>query len=243
MLRSAKDLEGYKVRAMDGELGSVSGFLFDDARWTVRFLVVEVGGVLDAREVLISPISFRRVDWNSRYFELALSVQGIRDSPRVDVHKPVSRQQDVDLHRYYGYPYYWGTGLWGMGSLPSMLASGVLDIEEDERAELPPPDHHLRSVSEVRGYHVLGSDGPIGHIEDFILDDQSWQLRYLLVDTSNWWFGKKVMVSAGWTTNISWPERKVRFELSREAIKACPKWDDSFASQADDAARVFHRFT
>jgi sporulation protein YlmC with PRC-barrel domain len=83
----------------------------------------------------------------------------------------------------------------------------------------------LRSVAEVRGYHIEGSDGAIGHVDDFVVDDESWEVRYLVVDTSNWWFGNKVLVAPHWASRISWGERKVYVDVSRQAIKDSPEWN------------------
>ncbi len=57
MLRNAKDLHGFKIRATDGELGTVDQLYFDDETWAIRYLMVETGGWLGGRRVLISPIS------------------------------------------------------------------------------------------------------------------------------------------------------------------------------------------
>lgn len=227
MLRSLKDLEGYKVTATDGDVGKVVNFLFDDERWTIRYLVVDTDGVLDARRVLISPISFRRAEWAPRRFHLALTMDKIRNSPGVDTDQPVSRQHEQDYSTYYGYSYYWGfPGVWGMGADPGQLGASL--ASEPQIGIAPPSElpggRHLRSAREVRGYHIQGSDDAIGHVEDYIVDDETWAIRYLVVDTSNWWFGKKVLVSPRWASRISWEDSKVHVDLSRQAIQNAPEW-------------------
>jgi hypothetical protein len=224
MLRSLKDLERYTVSATDGDIGKVVGFLFDDEHWAIRYLVAETGGFFDEHRVLLSPISLRRADWSTRRFHVALTRDKVKQSPGIDVDKPVSRQHERDYYRYYGYPYYWGySDLWGTGAYPGLLASGRWSDARNERAD-EASDVHLRSASEVRGYHIQGSDENIGHVEDFIVDDETWQVRYLVIDTSNWWFGRKVLVAPHWATRISWEERKVHIDLSRQAIKDSPEW-------------------
>jgi hypothetical protein len=222
MLRALRDLERYTVAATDGDIGGMADFLIDDERWVVRYLVVDAGSFLHGRRVLISPISFREVDWSTYRFHLALTVDKIKNSPGVDVDKPVSRQHEEDYFRYYGYPFYWGdSGLWGMGAYPGAAGVGALE----ERSDRVSGDVHLRSVAEVRGYHIQGRDEEIGHVEDFIVDDATWQVRYLVVDTSHWWFGKRVLVSPHWASRVSWEERKVHVDLSRQAIKDSPEWN------------------
>lgn len=223
MLRSLKELERYTVGASDGDIGKVVDFFLDDEHWAVRYLVAEIGGVFAARRVLISPIFFQRADWSTQRFELALTMEKIENSPSVDVDKPVSRQHERDYYGYYGYPYYWGyAGIWGMGGYPASLAAGERIQARSDAEE--PGDVHLRSAREVRGYHIQGRDEAIGHVEDFIIDDETWQVRYLIVDTRNWWPGKRVLIAPGWASRVSWDEGKVYVDLSRQAIKDSPEW-------------------
>ena len=237
MLRSLKDLEQYTVTASDGDLGKVANFLLDDERWTIRYLVVEPGLFHDGRRVLISPIFFRQAEWATHCFHLAMTQERIRNSPSVDTDKPVSRQHERDYFRYYGYPYYWGySGLWGMGAYPGLVAPW--DEPVGDRKEQS-GDVHLRSAKEVSGYDIEGSDGGIGGVSDFIVDDNSWEIRYLVVDTSHWWFGKKVLVAPQWATRVSWSERKVYVDLSRQAIMKSPAWDATAAINREYEAHIY----
>jgi hypothetical protein len=239
MLRSLKDLEHYTLSATDGEIGSVDNFLFDDERWTIRYLVADTGGFLDGRQVLISPISFRETDWSLRHFHLALTKDKIAHSPSIDWNKPVSRQHERSYYGYFRYPYYWGyPGAWGLGVSPAALAAAEWSdarAEDSDRSE----DVHLRSAREVRGYHVQGNDGAIGHVEDFIIDDETWEVRYLVVDTKNWWFGRKVLVGPHWAKSISWEQKKVHVDLSRGAIENSPEWDGSSPINREYEAHLY----
>jgi len=224
MLRSLKDLEGYAVSATDGDVGSVVDFLLDDERWVIRYLVVETGDILGGERGLISPISFREADWSTHRFHLALTMDKVRNSPSVDVDKPVSRQHERDYFRYYGYPSYWEAEVWGMGVYPGSLPGPRVDAAPVEQADQPAGDVHLHSAAEVRGYHIQGSDDTIGHVADFIVDDETWGVSFLVVDTSNWLFGRKVLVAPHWATGISWGEKNVYLDVTREAIRNSPEW-------------------
>lgn len=241
MLRSLKALERYTVGATDGDIGTVEDFLMDDGRWVIRYLVVQTGGslLLDGRRVLISPISFRQVEWSTRRFHLAVTMDKVKNSPSVDVDKPVSRQHELDYFRYYRYPYYWGYGgSWGMGVYPGLLSGPRWD-EVPEPSDDAPGDVHLRSARELRGYKIQGRDEAIGHVDDFIVDDETWEVRYLVVDTSNWWFGKRVLVAPHWASRISWEENRVYLGMSREAIKNSPVWDASDAVDREYETRLY----
>jgi hypothetical protein len=238
MMRSLLDLERYTVAAIDGDIGNVVNFLIDDERWTVRYLVVDTAGHLDGRQVLISPISFGGINWKTRRFELKLTGDKVNRSPGIDTALPVSRQRERDFHRYYGYPVYWGdSGLWGMGAYPGVLETGPWVEPAGLEAETL-GDAHLRSANDVRGYHIQGSDGAIGHVEDFVVDDETWALRYLAIDTRNWWFGKKVLVAPAWATRVSWGEHKVHVALSRQVIKDSPEWNGSLDINRDYETRL-----
>jgi sporulation protein YlmC with PRC-barrel domain len=239
MLRSLKDLEGYAVSATDGYIGSVANFLLDDERWTVRYLVVETGGFFSGRRVLISPISFRQVHWSSTLgFHVALTKDKVKNSPSVDADKPVSRQHELDWFGYYGYPRYWGySGLWGTGAYPGLLAAGSSNEAPAEQTGKS-GDVHLRSAKEIRGYHIEGTDAAIGHVDDFIIDDETWEVRWLVIDTRNWWLEKKVLVAPHWASRISWAEKKVFVDLSRQAIKNSPEWNPSAPINREYEARL-----
>jgi hypothetical protein len=225
-----RDLERYKVTATDGDLGSVVNFLLDDEHWTVRYLIVDTGGLLGGRNVLISPISFGEIDWSERRVHLTLTSERIKNGPSVDLHKPVSRQHEYEYHDYYQYPYYWGSSswLWGSVPVPGALAAGTMRDRPSPRvdAHVAPADNdvHLRSVNELRGYHIQGTDGAIGHVDDFIVDDVTWRLPYLVVDTSNWWVGHKVLVAPQWASRVDWAERQVHLDMSRDRIGSSPAW-------------------
>jgi hypothetical protein len=224
MLRSLCELERYTVRATDGDIGTVVDVFLDDERWGVRYLVVDAGSLVLSRRVLIAPSSFREVDWASHRFHLDLTTKAIHGSPDVDTERPVSRQHESDYYDYYGSPPYWSSfGYWDPGPFPDAARAGEKPDGSGERAASK-IETHLRSVNEVKGYHVQGTDDAVGHIDDFIVDDMTWEVRYLVVDTSNWWIGKKVLVAPRWASGVSWAEQKVHMALTREAIKASPEW-------------------
>ncbi len=226
MLRSLETLEHYKVSAKDGDVGTVANFLFDDERWTIRYLVVETGSFFRERRVLISPISFGPVDFAGRSFLLDLTLDKIRSSPGVDLDRPVSRQREGDYYRYYGYPYYWGAmGLWGTGYDPTLLGTARTSGARPDHPVQSAGDTHLRSALEVQGYAVRGTDERFGTVADFIVDDRTWALRYVVVDTGHWWKEHKVLVAPDWATTIRWEDRSLSFDVTRKVIEQSPPWD------------------
>ena len=229
MLRNAKELHGFTIRATDGELGTVDQFYFDDESWAIRYLTVETGGWLGGRPVLISPISVLGVpDWQAKRLDVALTKKQVENSPDINTHQPVSRQHEIAYFGYYGYPFYWGgSNLWGAAPYPAGLAIPASTEAIAERPPKDPADTHLRSSQEVTGYYIEASDGEIGRVDGFVIDDEDWAIRYIEVATRNWWPGKKVLVSPAWAERVSWEDSKVYFGLTREAIKDAPEYVES----------------
>jgi PRC-barrel domain len=225
MLRSAKDVRGYALVATDGELGSVHDLYFDDETWMVRYVVVDTGNWLPGRRVLISPVSVNQPDWVARQMPVSLTREQVKNSPSIDTHKPVSRQHELEQLRYYGYPPYWvGPAVAGSLATPA----GVVQAPQGQPAsavQVGTADSHLRSCREVAGYHLHATDGELGHVDDFLFGDLDWAVRYVEIDTSNWWFGRKVLVAPEWIDTIDWQQREVRVDVSRDAVQRAPQYD------------------
>lgn len=230
MLRSTKAMEGFKIKAIDGEIGKLHEFYFDDHTWIIRYIIVDTGTWLAEKLVLISPDSFKLIKWEDEFFELNLDKQQIEDSPEIDKERPVSRQKETELTGYYDWPMYW-TGIGGptIGAFPPANAAISKTEEEisEKRRKEGKDDPNLRSTRAVTGYSIHASDGHIGHVEDFLADDSTWQIRYLIVDTKNLLPGKKVIISPEWIEKIVWAESSVHLGLTKNEIKNSPEYDPS----------------
>jgi hypothetical protein len=231
MLRSMKELYGYKMHAIDGEIGKAHEFYFDDQFWLIRYLVVNTGNWLPARLVLISPFSLGQPDWSARLFPVNETKEQVKNSPEIDIAVPVARQHEIALAKYYNWPRYW-TG--NAAEIPGAFVIPLkqeTNIEEEQDIEENEGDPHLRSSREVIGYNIEASDGEIGHLEDFIIEDESWIIRYMIVDTRKWlhWLpgGKKVLIAPTWIDRIDWAEATVYVDLTRDQVKDSPEFDPS----------------
>ena len=225
MHKKIKDLKGNTIVATDGDIGALDDFYFDDKSWTIRYMVVSTGSWFLGKDLLLSPFAVGKAGISSGQINVMLTRQQVDVSPGIDTDKPVSRQHEARYHDYYGYPYYWsGPYLWGPMYYPQ-LSDGDQEIVEERRAEEEETgDLHLRSAAKVTGYHIEATDGEIGHVEDFIIDDETWQIRYMVVDTRNWLPGKKVLIAPRWIERVSWDDSKVYVNLSREAIENGPEY-------------------
>lgn len=235
-LTNAKQLEGHALIARDGVIGQVKDFYFDDHRWRVRYCVVETGQWLHSRRVLIAPEVIGAYDPVLRMFPVSLTIDQVRHSPDIDTDKPVSRQHEESLRSYYGWaPYFLGDGAM-IAPIPAPLpaATSPAAATNEEPLELK-GDPHLHSTNATIGYDIDAIDGSIGHAEDFVIDSHDWRIRYLVIDTKNWWPGKKVVVPPSAIAWVSWTKSAVVVDLTREAIRTSPPY---IAGAFDDPVYV-----
>jgi hypothetical protein len=238
MLWNASAINGYTITASDGQLGTVSDFLFDDGSWLVRWLVVDTGNWLPGRKVLLPPSVLGHPDRSEREFSVRLTMQQVKDSPDIDSDRPVSRQMETFIYDYYGWSPYWGSGFYmggymagGYGLMGGPIATSPSPEsrrrEEDIARSQNDGDPHLRSIEAVTAYHIHASDGEIGHVEDFLIEDADWSIHYLVVDTKNWWPGKKVLISPRSAREIDWKDKLVNLNVDRQTVKDSPAYDAS----------------
>jgi hypothetical protein len=247
MLRNAHSFERFELHARDAVLGHVRDLYFDDEHWIVRYFVADTGGWLAGRRVLISTTAVQRPEWERRLLPVDLTQEQVRNSPGVDIEQPVSRDEELLLTQYYNWPTYWGLsgagyadGNMGMSVPPPVLPDPALEkLVRDRVTHSIVAEHHLRSVRNVTGHAIEATDGAIGHVEDFLVDDQRWEICYLVVDTRNWLPGKKVLIAPDWIAQIGWETEKVFVDLSRQAVQGSPPYDPAHPP-AEDYMRRLH---
>ncbi len=195
MLRSLKELFGYELQALDGDIGVVEDFYFDDFRWTTRYLVAKTRKWLPGRQVLISPGALEKPDWQSKKMPVQLTKKQIENSPSIETNRPVSRQEEEEIHAYYNWPPYW---------------------TED--------DYNLQSAKDVLGYVIAARDADIGQAEDFVIDDVDWRVRYLVVDTKKLIGGKKVILALDWIDEIVTERKNIRVDITKSQVENAPEY-------------------
>ena len=227
MLKRALAFKGYALRASDGEIGSIADFLFDDRTWLLRWLVVDTGNWLTGRKVLLHRSVIGEVDHERRELSVALTRAQVQGSPELSEHEPVSMQMEHRLYDYYGWEPRSIESAFGANPIASKFSAPPLLLFSPQ-AEIAmhgdASDPHLRSLEALTGYHMVGGDGAIGKVEDLMIDDASWVVPYLVVETGSWWSGKPVLISRHAVREIDWAERQIRAELSRDQVQLSPAW-------------------
>jgi PRC-barrel domain len=230
MLRELSGLKGLTVNATDGEIGSVHDVYFDAKTWTVRYFVVDTGTWLSGRRVLISPLSLGAARLTDDRLSVQLTKRQVEEAPSWDTDKPVSRQYEVAYAQYYDHPYYWtGPARWGwawdplVGPSPDPRPNPV--EEEIVAREREGANPNLHSARDVTGLYVHAQDDDVGHVEDFLVDDATWAIRYLVIDTRNWLPGRKVVIAPSWIRSVNWADSRVEVDLHRAQVEGAPEYD------------------
>ena len=231
MLRSINSLNDFQINATDGNMGSVEDFFFDDHAWAIKYLVLKTGNWLTGRKILIAPAAFGSPNWENQSFPILLSKQEIENSPLISDDRPVSKQAQADLHQFYGWP--------GYIYDPFPAPSEQYPLPKQELDETGEDDPHLRSTNEVEGYKVPADDGSVGKVEDFIVDDEEWIIRYVIVDTGSWLTGRKVMIAPDWIESIDWFAGKASVSMNRKAIEESPEFDPSRMVNREYETRLY----
>lgn len=228
MLLSLRALNAYAVHALDGEAGFVHDSLFDDAQWTIRYFVVRTSRCAGSRLVLVPPSSVGLSDAAEKTLAVFMNRKQVHDSPHIDTDPPVSRRHELDLAPYYGFPYFWGgDGLWSAPSQePAVAEPSPQEASPQDTPNRPTPGNpHLRSTREVTGYQIHATDGDLGLVADMLVEQASWTIRYLVIDTGTWWGGNTVLIPPQWASAINWADESVTLDMSRETIQAAPRYE------------------
>ena len=215
MIRRTGELERYTVHGRDGDVGPVEDLLFDDGGWTVRYLVVNTGGLLSGKRALLSTASVQTVDWEKGRVEVALTGRRIDTAPGADDRRPVTRRHEEEIHAHYGWPLYWET--------PGFSAEA-----------------RLRSVREVTGYNIHTRDGELGHVDDFLVEEVGWAFRYLLADTGIWLSGRKVLVAVGWILEVSWRQQEIFVSLTKDQVRSSPEYHSAEEMLSREYSKRLH---
>ena len=228
-------IKGFTVEASEEALGLAEDLLFNDVTWRVRWLVVDIGSGPRGRLVLIHPTVIERIDWMGRSLRVCLTATEVGNSPDILLDEPVSRQIEYgqgnrsDWEPALGHPRF-VAGFWGGMGVQVSKARLEEEISMHKAirggGETDAGSPHLRSVDAVLGNDVHATDGPFGHVREVLVEDRSWTIGAVVVDTHHWWPGLRLAVPVSAVRDISWPHQEVRLGIDRDAAKGSPAWDD-----------------
>jgi len=227
MERDINSIIGFGIAASDGVIGKLEEFYFDDKTWKIRYLIVKTKTPLNARKVLISTIAVLNQSWEKGLIPVDLTADQINKSPDIDTDRPVSRQQEIELYGHYS----WRTDLEKrverdkkiaiVNSSPVINETIIKEIHDDKSSG---EYLQLCSTARVNNYKIYAKDGEIGHVTDFVFDDQTWQLISIVVDTKNSGVGKEVLINTNHITAIDWTKFEVFLDILIADVTTSPKF-------------------
>ncbi len=221
MLRSLSEIIGYLVYSGQSRIGKCKDVIFDDQKWTTRYIDVDTGTWLPGRRVLLSPLSLQEPNHVNQIIKTSLMAKEIEEAPNLEDDAPVSKYWEDKYYSHFGWPpYYKGGALWGPTNTPRDL---LIQLKEENSPE--DNQRFLRSIREVNGYKLSCKEDEFGQVSDFIVDSQNWAIRYIVVETHRWIPGEKVLISPDWVENIDWPNRQMDFNLTKREIVNSPKFN------------------
>jgi len=228
MLQSVKELCRFRVQATDGKVGKAEDFYIEDGSWSVRYLLVNTGRFLLSNRVLVPPVYFGLADPKSRVLPVSLTKDQVLHCATSETEEPVSRRNERLVVSHYGGALY-RRGGGPVGAVHGTVSSLALALAEADESTSPSAaldsGPALRSTQEVIGYQIEALDGPLGVAEDFLLDDDGWVIRYLLVNTKSWKPGRQVLIPPSWVQTVSWAESRIHVTVRREKLKAGQRFD------------------
>ncbi|ARI75676.1 hypothetical protein [Halobacillus mangrovi] len=238
MLHNEKYIEGYSIHATDDELGQVDAFLFDDEKWAVRYLVADTRKWLPGRKVLLSPISIENINHQADHISVGLTKEQVKNSPDIDTEQPVSRAEEARMNQFFGWGNYWGEpGIWGPGFYPSELVQQEIQEMTEEEAE----ESHVRKTTEVIGYRVSTYNGEAGEVDSFLIDDETWKVRYVVI-RSEVEEDKKVLVSTDWITDVDWADQSLHISVEKESFVKAPAYHPDLTINRDYEETIYKAF-
>jgi len=239
MKRSIKDLKDYTLNAKDGTEGKVKDFLFDEEAWIIRYLHGDFGSWLKSKKILIPRVFLGEPEWQEENFPVEITRDMIEKGPDIDEHMPVSREYEAELMKYYNLDPYWpytysapaGGGLFFP---PRPLTVPPKSVDEDELKS------NLRSYKEVKGYHIRTKEEKLGHVDDLIIDDEDWQIVYMVVEFTSWLpMSKKVLISIEWLEEISYVDNEIKISMTPEKLKKAPQYNPDIVLNQEEEKKLY----
>lgn len=227
MLHSLEQLRNLVLSAEDGDIGRSKDFLVDDRAWVVRYMVADTGKWLPKRKVLIFSELLGVPDWGNSRIPLQMSKAQLEQAPGLDADAPVSRQYEIEYFSFFGQPFYWDGPALGTGLPPAPAAKG-----NDPSAESVTKGH-LRSTNEISGYRVLATDGEVGTVKDFLVDEECWMVRYLVIDMGISGSERKIQLSPAWLGDVEWGHGTVVVHMTRDQLIKSSECDSETESNRE----------
>jgi sporulation protein YlmC with PRC-barrel domain len=223
MLIKTEDLKGFNTESIDDIQGEIYDFYFDDLFWNIQYLLIKTGGLLKEKSILMSHVVLGVPDIERQALSVKVSFQTNNKKEKPEELQTISESKEKKASEILNWP----LSRLNLVSLDEKdLKNLINNMVTDGKQHYENENLHLRSRNEVLGYHIQAKNGEIGHVDDLIIETESWKIRYLIVDTRNWLpGGKDVLISPAWIEKIKWNKNRVYIDLKKGVIENSPPYD------------------
>ncbi|RYY75266.1 MAG: PRC-barrel domain containing protein [Gammaproteobacteria bacterium] len=229
MMHLLSDLNDFVIDANDGKIGKVKDFYFDDRRWVIRYVVVEINSGIGNRKILLSPSLIKHLNLEEKSIAVDMSVAEISSSTAIDTTFSVS-QYEIDYLSYYGYAFFGDNKTVENNEDDTNSVEQTSHKADDvfvaiDSVRRMHGDRHLRSCCEIVNYHIQANDGEIGRLKTMLIDDDNWAIQCFVTTTSDLWFGHQVLLKPQAIKDISWGNAKIYVGMTQQQVKEAPLFD------------------
>ncbi|MFO0752157.1 MAG: hypothetical protein U0411_02375 [Thermodesulfovibrionales bacterium] len=240
-LRNIGSLADSPVVSGEGDAGTVREFYFDDDVWAIRYIAVNADGWLPGRKLLLSPLALKSSDWEVPKLAVPFTRAELKATPAIGLDAPVTRRHQIDLYVYYGWLPYWLEAEYYNVSPPPAQVESQQSPDEEQAA-----DPHLFGSQEMIEFRIEALDGDVGHIEDFIMDEDDWIIHYLVValDDPNPEVEspKSVLISTEWIQKAVRSEERIYVNLDRERVASSPVYDPALPITREFELEIYDHY-
>jgi len=229
MLRAVHSITGLPINALDGKIGSLKSLHFNDSTWKVRYLVAKLGNLLDTKDVLILAAEANELSWVDQCIKVNLTREQVKNALPFSEDLPVSYQKEWIKQKNFETLYM--VDPWSGSLLPMWFPNTEnIDLLLDDMTNTP-----LRTTEVVDDYKVINEKDKtkLGKVKDFIVDDEDWTIRYLVIDTNGIYAGGDVLISTYHVSGFCCDEKEILIDLNKDQLELCPKYDPHEAVNRD----------
>lgn len=222
MLIRFRQTHHYHLESRNGEMGPVKDVYFDDVSWKIRYFVVDTRRWLPGRKVLLSPSSLTALSESERLLKTNLTREEVKDSPSIEDELPVSRQHELALSDYFGWPQYWyaneplGYPFAVSGLDFGLEAEGTMQTLRKAASErIQRSDKHLRSAKEILEYTLVFTNGKKLPVNDLFIAFRDWTIGLVEVVID----GERKVFPSVFARDISYEDATISVDLKTEDVQ------------------------
>lgn len=206
MLRSVKNLHFSPVLGLDGIIGDIDRFYFHEKGWSIVYFVVTGKDKFNGKTVLLPVELFQSFDWQSHELYVHVNDEQIALSPEIPDRLPEVKASELQLEKRFG---------WKSDTLHIGKANRN---DSGKKIKSWDASGNLVSTKTLLGLMLKAEDKRIGVIDDMAVDENTWQIRFLISHPHDHIAPRRLIVYPGWIKHISWVRKKIELVKTSDEL-------------------------